>query len=172
MWFKHLLLITTFFAFSCMSNLPLKTVKNVDINKYLGEWYEIARLPNTFEKNLDCVTATYLSLPKGEIKVINKGYVIGKHPKFKTVNGKAWIPNKEELGKLKVQFFWPFSGDYWIIALDENYNWALVGDPSRKYLWILARTKQIPENLYQSILKTAKEKNFPVETIIRVNQNM
>lgn len=157
--------------FSCKTKYPkLETVKELDINKYLGTWYEIARLPNSFEIGLECVTANYSLLENGKIQVLNKGYLIEDNSKFKTAKGKAYIPDKNEPAKLKVTFFWPFYGDYWVLALDENYQYAMVGDESRKYLWILARKNSIDNEIYLKLIKEAKSKSFDVEKMIKVNQ--
>ena len=117
----------------------LETVQNVDLNRYAGKWYEIARLPNRFEKGLVCVTAEYVMRDDGKIKVINKGHKEENIQETDIATGKAWQPDPKEPGRLKVQFFWPFSGKYYIFHLDEeNYQYVMVGDPSRKYFWILS----------------------------------
>jgi len=158
--------------FSCNSkNLPLKVVDNLDVNRYTGRWYEIARLPNSFEKGLECVTANYTLLPDGKIEVFNQGHSIKDHSKIKTARGKANIPNQNEPSKLKVTFFWPFYGDYWVIELDKDYKFALVGEPSRKYLWILSRTRELKEEDYNQLIKTAGNAGFATDKLIRVKQN-
>lgn len=114
--------------FACASQkTPLDVVPELELQKYLGTWYEIARLPNSFEKGLECVTANYSLLKRGKIKVVNKGYLIENHSKYKRAEGKAYIPDENNPAKLRVTFFWPFYGDYWVIALDEQYRYALVG---------------------------------------------
>ena len=164
-------LIMAIGLFSCCStNAPLNVVDKLDVDKYLGTWYEIARLPNSFEKNLDRVSATYSLKDNGDIEVLNKGYIIGSS-EFKDAKGVAWIPDPKESAKLKVRFFWPFAGKYWVIELDKDYKYAMVGDPSRDYLWILAREKSLDESVYQSLLKSAEEKGFNTKIIIKVNQN-
>lgn len=150
----------------------LTTVRDVDINKYSGKWYEIARLPNSFEKGLVCVTANYGMRDDGKISVINAGRKEDDISKVKSVQGKAWVPDKNEPGRLKVQFFWPFAGGYYIFHLDqENYQYALVGNPSRKFLWILARTPKIEESLYQELLDIARKNEFAIEKLIKVRQD-
>lgn len=157
--------------FSCKTKYPnLETVKQLDINKYLGTWYEIARLPNSFEKGLECVTANYTLMENGKIQVLNKGYLIEDNSKFKTAKGKAYVPDNNEPAKLKVTFFWPFYGDYWVLALDQNYQYAMVGDESRKYLWILAREPLLDEDVYSALIEDAKSKQFETKKMIRVNQ--
>lgn len=158
---------------SCMTPAPtkLKTVNSVDINRYSGTWYEILRLPNRFEKGLKCITATYTLDSRGKIKVLNKGYMIDNPAKADEATGKAWVPDPAEPGKLKVSFFWPFSGKYWILYLDEEYRYVLIGEPSLKYLWILSRTPSLPEDIVQDLLKKAVDMGYETKQIIRVDHN-
>lgn len=156
---------------SCKNYEELPTVEKVDLNKYMGTWYEIVRLPNSFEKGLECVTATYNLKENGKISVLNKGHSIEDNSKVETAKGKAWVPDKELPGRLKVTFFWPFAGNYYIIELDKDYKYALVGDPSRKYLWILSKSKVLDEKIVQNLLNTASEYGFDVDKVIRVNQD-
>lgn len=150
---------------------PLRTtVAQVDLELYAGKWYEIARYPHSFEKGLVGVTATYTLKPNGRIEVLNQGFkgsLNGKRSK-----AKAWakVPNPLEPGKLKVYFFWPFGADYYILDLDENYQWALVGSSSMNYLWILSRTPQMPNEVYNQILKKAIELGYDIEKIELVEQ--
>jgi len=154
---------------SCAGKSYLPTVKDYDIESYMGTWYEIARLPNRFEKGLECCMATYSIKENGKINVVNTGYKIDDHTRSKSVRGTAWVPDDNFPGRLKVRFFWPFSGDYYIIYLDENYKYVLVGDPSRKYLWILSRTKTFDDELYHDLLKKAEENGFEINKVIKVN---
>jgi apolipoprotein D and lipocalin family protein len=153
-----------------MSSFPeLKTISNIDLQKYSGTWYEIARLPNSFEKGLKNITATYEIIDGTHVRVINKG--VKEDGKVGTARGKAKIPNLKEPAKLKVTFFWPFYGKYWIFNLDEkDYQYALIGEPSRKYFWILARTSKIDETLYQSLLKIAADNAFDVSKVMKTPQ--
>ncbi len=130
---------------------PLGVVPSVDLGKYVGRWYEIARLPNRFEKKcISSVTATYTLRPDGNIGVVNQCKKASGE--LQTAKGKAKVVDKKTNAKLKVTFFWPFYGDYWILDLGANYEYAVVGDESRKYLWILSRTPQIDDALYQELL--------------------
>jgi len=165
-----LILITMSALNSCKTSKELVTVKEVDIDKYLGTWYEIARLPNSFEKDMKCVTATYSMKDNGKIKVLNKGFKTTKN-KFSTAKGVAWVPNSDFPAQLKVSFFWPFAGNYFIIELDDNYNYALVGDPSRKYLWILSRTPELEESIYNELITIANNNGFETETLIKTEQD-
>ena len=146
-------------------------VQSVDINKYAGKWYEIARLPNFFERKLKCASATYTLRSDGKITVLNAGNYIDDPEKSTSTTGVAWVPDKNSPAKLKVRFFWPFSGDYWIMYLDKDYRYVLVGDPNAKYLWILARDKTMDDTTYKMLLQKAVDNGYNVETIIRVEQN-
>lgn len=124
---------------------PLDAVHSLDSERYLGRWYEIARYPNSFQRGLVGVTADYSRRPDGTIQVVNRGRVGTLDGREKSARGKAWIPDLSESGRLKVRFFWPFTGDYWVIALDDDYRWAVVGEPRRRFLWILSRTPHLNE---------------------------
>jgi apolipoprotein D and lipocalin family protein len=157
-------------CFSCSSHKDLPVVPALDVKKYQGTWYEIARLPNSFEKKLDNCSATYTLRSDGKIIVYNKGQYIEDPSKTSDIRGLAWVPDVAVPAKLKVRFFWPFAGKYWIIALDSNYRHALVGDPSRKYLWVLAREKKLDAATLQSLLDIAKMQGFDTAKIIMVKQ--
>ncbi len=146
-------------------------VSSVDLNRYKGLWYEIARLPNYFERKLKCTSAEYTLRDDGKITVINRGNYISDPQKTNSAKGVAWIPDKNSPAKLKVQFFWPFSGNYWIMDLDKDYRWVLVGEPSFKYLWILAREKKMDEQTYQMLLKKVVDNGYDIKDIIRVEQD-
>ena len=147
----------------------LEVVPSVDLSRYVGQWYEIARLPNRFEKKCaDSVTATYTLRSDGKIEVLNRCRKASGE--FTTAKGKAKIVDKKTNAKLKVTFFWPFYGDYWILDLGPNYEYAVVGDPSRDYLWILSRTPQIDEALYQQLLAKMAARGFQTGRMIRTTQ--
>jgi apolipoprotein D and lipocalin family protein len=146
-------------------------VSAVDLKKYSGTWYEIARLPNSFERKLKCITATYTLRSDGKITVLNKGHYISDPVRVNTATGVAWLPDKNSPAKLKVQFFWPFSGNYWILELDKDYKYVLVGDPSFKYLWILCREKKMDDETYGILLKKAIDNGFDIKPIIKVEQD-
>jgi lipocalin len=158
---------------SCSSSMKtLTTVPNVDLEKYAGKWYEIARLPNSFEKGLVCCTAEYSLRPDGKISVNNRGVRDDGSGKVSSIKGKAWVPDPTEPGRLKVQFFWPFAAGYYIFHLDqENYQYVLVGNPSRKYLWILARTPEIDDMLYQELVEVAAKNDFNTGILLKVRQD-
>ncbi len=164
------IVVLTFWGCST-SNRALPVVPSVDLEKYSGQWYEIMRLPHGFESGLKCVTATYSLKPNGDINVLNSGHKIYEPSQVKTATGTAWIPDASEPAKLKVRFFWPFSGNYWIIALDPNYRHVMIGDPSREYLWILCREKMLPDSTLQLLLSQATAQGFDVSKLERVSQD-
>jgi apolipoprotein D and lipocalin family protein len=166
-----ILLLPFLFSNSSQSQKAPSVVSEVDLNRYKGMWYEIARLPNFFERKLKCTSATYTLRDDGRITVLNKGNYLTDPNKSTSSQGVAWIPDKNSPAKLKVQFFWPFSGDYWILELDKEYKYVLVGDPGHKYLWILARDKKMDEMTYNMLLSKAVENGYDVKTIIRVEQD-
>ncbi|HCW07820.1 MAG TPA: hypothetical protein DGG95_10710 [Cytophagales bacterium] len=145
-----------------------EVVSHVDLNKYLGKWYEIAHLPFKFEDGCSNITATYTLNNNGSISVLNERMKDGK---TKQATGKAKVVDKNSGAKLKVTFFWPFYGDYWIIKLDENYSYSVVGTPNRKFLWILSRTKQIDSELNSELIEFAKSKGFNVDNLIKTSHN-
>jgi len=145
----------------------LEVVPHVDLNRYLGNWYEIARLPARFQEGCTDTTATYALSEDGSISVLNE---CRKNGKVKQAKGKAKVVDKNSGAKLKVTFFWPFYGDYWIIDLGKDYDYAVVGTPSRKYLWILSRTPKMDTKLFSQLIESVKSKGFDVNRLIIANQ--
>jgi apolipoprotein D and lipocalin family protein len=139
---------------------PLEVVEHFDIQKYLGKWYEISSIRHSFEKDCFASTATYSLRANGDVDVLNECHQKSLEGKVSMAHGKAWAPNPAEPAKLLVQFFWPFRGDYWVIELGENYDYAVVGDPSRDYLWVLSRTPQMDSKQYDDILSRLKDKGY------------
>ncbi len=143
---------------------PVRTVANVDLDRYLGQWYEIAKFPMYFQRN--CVadtTANYSKNPDGSIKVVNR--CRKESGEFQQAEGKASAVENTQNSQLKVSFFWPFKSDYWIIGLDTDYQWAVVGNPNRKYLWILSRTPSLPERALQAAQKAATEQGYDLRQL-------
>jgi Bacterial lipocalin len=165
-----ILLFTMISSCSNKVHAPLPVVDSVNINRYLGRWYEIARLPNRFERGLTCVTATYTLKTNGKIEVLNAGRKLEDTQVESKAKGVAWIPNPKVPGKLKVRFFWPFSGKYWILALDKDYRWAMVGDDSRKYLWILSRTPTLDQSTIDMLLKQVQQQGFDAKKMEFIDQ--
>jgi apolipoprotein D and lipocalin family protein len=149
---------------------PLQVVPHVDLNRYLGTWYEIARFPFRFQEGCVATQATYTLLENGKIGVLNQCRKPGFDGDLSTAKGKAWVVDKETNAKLRVRFFWPFSGDYWIIDLGENYDYAVVSQPNRKYLWILSRTPRMDETLYDQILERLRRQHYDVSKLIKTPQ--
>ncbi|WBA43451.1 lipocalin family protein [Hymenobacter canadensis] len=147
---------------------PLPTVAHVDLHKYMGLWYEVARLPTRFEKGCQHVTAEYTLRPDGKVTVRNTCHKEGLNGPVETVTGTARVVDAVTNAKLKVSFFWPFEGDYWIIALDHSdYRHALVaGGPDRTNLWLLSRTPHMERNLRDHYLAKARELGFDVDRIL------
>jgi len=150
--------------------LPLKTVPYVDLGRYTGVWYEIARYPNNFQRGCVGSRATYTLRDDGNISVLNECYDKAFDGKLRFAKGKAWVVDKETNAKLKVSFFWLFAGDYWIIDLGKDYEYAVVGHPKRKYLWILSRTKEMDAVVYEGILSRLQEKEYDTSKLMRTLQ--
>ena len=149
---------------------PLEVVPHVDLERYLGKWYEIATIPQRFQKGCVGVTADYVLRKNGDIEVVNtcrEGTLDGR---VRTARGKARVVDKATNAKLKVSFFWPFWGAYWIIGLDAEYRWAVVGHPSRDYLWILSRSPQMDQATYDDILRLIAEKGYDLTRIKKTLQ--
>ena len=147
-----------------------QTVAAVDLNRYMGKWYAIASLPAWFQKNCHCVTAEY-SLQEDHVKVVNSCRKGASNGPLKVSTAKAFVVPDTGNSQLKVQFFWPFKGDYWIVALDDEYRYALVGHPCREYLWILSRTPVMDKKTYDDLVETARSKGYSVEKLERIHQN-
>lgn len=157
--------------FGCKEKLPLETVKAVDLSRYLGTWYEIARLPNSFEDGLSCCSATYAIREDGKISVLNAGFNSTKN-RWKEANGFAWQPNVDQFpGQLKVTFFWPFAGDYYIFYLDDEYQYVMIGEPSRSYFWLLSRNKDLPAGKYDELIQIAKDHRFDTSKLLKIDQS-
>ena len=145
---------------------PLETVPRVDLNRYVGRWYEIASFPTWFQKGCLGSTADYRLRPDGEIDVLNQ---CRKAPDGvpDSARGRAWVTDPGTNAKLKVQFFWPFRGDYWIIDLGRDYDYAVVGHPGRDYLWVLSRTPHMEDELYGRILERVRQKGYDPGRLVK-----
>lgn len=132
--------------------------KRVDVNKYMGRWYEQFRYEASFQKDMDAVTADYSLNDDGTVKVVNRGQK--PNGKFKQSTGKAKIVDPATNAKLKVSFFGPFYGDYWVLDHGENYEWSLVGEPSGRYLWALTRTARPAPEMIAMLENRAKELGY------------
>jgi len=146
----------------------LQPVSGFEVDRYLGKWYEIARLDHSFERNLSNVTAEYTLREGGGIDVLNKGYDKRKGEQ-REIKGVARFISEENVGSLKVSFFGPFWGGYHVIALDkENYRYSMVAGPSRSYLWILSRDKMLDQEIVAELVARARQWDFDTEKLIYV----
>lgn len=148
------------------SGPPLEVVPSVDLNRYAGTWYEVARYPHRFQKDCAASKATYTVQPDGTVRVKNECRKGAPGGETKSVEGKAWVTDPATNAKLKVRFFWPFSGDYWIIDLGKDYEYAVVGHPSRKYLWVLSRAPRMDDAVYAGILDRLRRQQYDTERLI------
>ena len=147
----------------CKAYPPLPVVETVDLERYAGTWYEWARFDHSFERGCTCSMAEY-AVAADHVTVRNTCFDGGE---VSTTQGKAFPVEGSNNAKLKVQFFWPFKGDYYILELDPNYQYALIGAPNRKYLWILGRSDQPDEAVVEQLLKKAESLGFDTSVIIR-----
>ena len=148
----------------------LQTVPYVDLKKYAGTWYEIASFPQRFQKGCNCTTAEYTLTDKDYLIVENRCNKDDVNGKQSYIKGKAFVVENSGNAKLEVQFFWPFKGKYWIIDLADDYSYAVVGHPNKKYLWILSRTATMKNITYHQIISRINEKGFDVSKIKRTKQ--
>lgn len=169
---KYLFLSLAFVITGC-TGIPenVEPVGNFRLERYLGKWYEIARLDHSFERGLTNVTASYGLREDGGVKVINQGYSAKDH-QWKKVEGKAYFVRKSDQGYLKVSFFGPFYGSYIVFELDhENYQYALVCGPDKSYLWILARSPGLDDRTREYLIAKATALGFDTSKLIFVRHN-
>jgi len=156
---------------ACSTGVPegLKPVNPFDVQRYQGQWFEVARLDHSFERGLTDVTATYQAQADGSVAVTNRGFDAAKG-QWKQAEGKALFLGDPAVGSLKVSFFGPFYGGYHVIALDQqNYQWAMVAGPDRDYLWILARSPQLPSAVRDALVLQAQQAGFKTDALIWVS---
>ena len=149
---------------------PLAVVSEVDLDRFAGRWYEIARYDNSFERGCVGVTAEYTPRDDGRIDVVNTCIESSLDGPSRDIRGSARVVDDTGNAKLKVSFFWPFEGDYWIIELDEDYEYAVIGEPSRRFLWILSRTPQMDDTTYDAITAALPARSYDPEALIPVPQ--
>ncbi len=168
---KKILVLLMFFLVGCAS-VPegIEPVSNFEVNKYLGQWYEVARLDHSFERGLDNVTATYSLKEDGSVRVLNRGYNTDDKA-WEDAEGKAKFVGPTNIGSLKVSFFGPFYGGYNIFDLDPDYQYAMIAGGDRGYLWILSRTPTLDPAVRERLLEKAKGLNFPVDKLIFVDHS-
>ena len=155
------------FSFAAPSALadapPVRTVAEVDLARYAGKWYEIAAFPMFFQRQcIGDTTAEYALRPDGDVSVRNR---CRTEDGFDEATARAWAVEGSGNARLKVQFFWPFRADYWVIGLDDGYRWAVVGNPERKDRWILSRTPQLPADHLENALASAREQGYDLASL-------
>ena len=163
---RHSILLTLALSIAASALSPLaladgttaNSVGRLELSRYLGKWFEIAAFPMFFQRHcIGDTTAEYSLKSDGEISVINR---CRTENGFDQAVGTAWVPDSARSAELKVSFFWPFRADYWVIGLDPDYRWAVVGNPNRKYLWILSRTPQLPQAELDRALESARAQGY------------
>jgi apolipoprotein D and lipocalin family protein len=166
-----LLVLIMFFMTGCLGTPEgVRPVGQFDLNRYLGKWYEIARLDHSFERGLEKVTAEYSLRDDGGVRVVNRGFS-AKDDKWKQAEGKAYFVRESNEGYLKVSFFGPFYGSYVVFELDQdNYQYAFVSGPDTSYLWFLSRTPVVSKQLMERFVQRAKELGFDTDKLILVQQ--
>lgn len=157
-------------ATSARAATPPEVAAHVDLQRYLGTWYEIASIPNAFQRHCTATTATYTLREDGTIEVLNQCRKGGLDGRPARARGKAWVVDEATHAKLKVQFFWPFRGDYWILEVGEAYDYAIVGSPTRRYAWILCRTPEMAPDRFEAALGTLRAQGFDPDALVRTEQ--
>ena len=168
---KLLLMISVLILSGCLG-MPknVQPVSDFELNRYLGKWYEIARLDHSFERGLNQVTAEYSLKDDGGVMVINRGFSPSKN-EWKEAEGKAYFVNGDSEGYLKVSFFGPFYGSYVVFELDhENYQYAFISGPDTGYLWLLAKTPTVAPEVIEKFVAMSKARGFDTENLIYVQQ--
>jgi len=168
---KSLLITSVLMLIGCLGKPEsVQPVTNFKLDRYLGKWYEIARLDHSFEKGLSQVSAEYSLRDNGGVRVLNRGFSESEN-KWKEAEGKAYFVNSDSEGFLKVSFFGPFYGSYIIFELDhENYQYAFVSGPNTKYLWLLSRTPSVSPDVIEKFIAMSKARGFDTEHLIYVKQ--
>ena len=169
---KKLLFLSVLVLAGCVGRPEnIVPVNKFDTTRYLGKWYEIARLDHSFERGLSHVTADYSLRQDGGLKVLNRGYKEAD-AKWKEAEGKAYFVDKKDVGYLKVSFFGPFYGSYIIFDLDQqDYSYSLISGPDKSYLWLLSRTPTMEPALQQRLIEKARALGFDTSKLIYVKQN-
>ncbi|ADP10296.1 outer membrane lipoprotein Blc [Erwinia sp. Ejp617] len=171
LWKKVTAIVGALLSVACSTTPPpgVTPVANFDSKRYLGSWYEIARFNHPFERGLDHVTASYSQRDDGGLKVVNRGFN-PKKQRWQESTGKAYFTGPSDRAALKVSFFGPFYAGYNVIALDKDYQHALVCGPNRDYLWMLSRTQQLDEQVKQDLIEEARRAGFAVDELIWIDQ--
>jgi apolipoprotein D and lipocalin family protein len=149
---------------------PLQTVPRVEVDRYVGTWYEIASFPQSFQEGCTGTTATYKVRDDGELDVINRCHLDSLKGELDEAKGRARIVDSKTNAKLEVSFFRPFWGDYWVVELGDDYQYAVVGHPSRDYLWILSRTPQMDDSLYKHLIVKLQASGYETQRLVKTLQ--
>ncbi|MGC9401226.1 lipocalin family protein [Vibrio genomosp. F10] len=169
---KSVLLLMAVLLQGCLG-MPdtVKPVSDFELNRYLGKWYEVARLDHSFERGLTQVTAEYSLKDDGGVAVLNRGYSV-EESEWSEAEGRAYFVESENDGYLKVSFFGPFYGSYVVFELDhQNYQYAFVSGPNTDYLWLLSRTSSVPQDVKDKFVRMAKERGFNIDELIYVQHD-
>jgi len=169
----RLFVLTCLLTLTGCVNIPdnVEAVHGFELQRYLGKWYEIARLDHSFERDLISVTADYSLRQEGGIRVVNRGFN-SRNGEWEQAEGRAYFVDQPDIGRLKVSFFGPFYSGYNIIALDKQYyRYAMVCGPNRSYLWILARERTLDKQTLNRLLEQARNNGFDVKQLIFVQQS-
>lgn len=169
---KLILIVVLMLSFSGCTGIPdgIEPVQDFEVDRYLGTWFEIARLDHRFERGLSNVTAHYSMRDDGGVRVVNRGYR-AEDQEWDQAEGKAYFVDDPDVGRLKVSFFGPFYGAYNVFELDENYHHALVAGPNRSYLWILARQPELPPTTLDELKAKAAAAGYDPAELIMVEHN-
>lgn len=161
------LCILAMLGLSSCTGIPdgIQAVGNFQINRYLGTWYEIARLDHSFERGMNNISATYSTRADGGIDVLNRGFDPIKS-EWREAHGRAFFIGNSDVASLKVSFFGPFYGGYHVFALDNEYRWAVISGPTREYLWILAREPVLSPDILASLVTRARQAGFKTNALI------
>jgi len=159
---------------SCGPETSLVPVSELEVKRYLGTWYDVASFPQTFQEGCHCTTATYELRNDGDISVLNRCRKDAVDGEKSEATARAYIPDPAEPGKLKVEFFWPFAADYWVVDLGdeaaEPYSHAVVSEPGQQYLWILSRTSAMDQQVYDAILERLGDVGFALDRLDKTPQ--
>lgn len=140
-----------------------RTVQSLDLNRFMGKWYEIARYDHRFEEGMTLVTATYTMLDDGSVEVVNAGYKDGE---YKEIKGKAKLPDANDPGKLKVSFFLWFYSDYYVLDIAPDYSYVLIGSSSDKYLWIMSREETLSDDVLKGLLDKLRNRGYDTDRLV------
>jgi len=164
--------LVAFILTGCLGMPKIVTpVENFELNRYLGKWYEIARLDHSFERGLERITAEYSMRDDGGVSVLNRGYST-EDDEWEVAQGKAYFVDDVNMGYLKVSFFGPFYGSYVVFEIDqEGYEYAFVSGPDTSYLWLLSRTPKVRQDIIEKFIRVSKELGFDTSKLIFVNHD-